>query len=256
MFKKITIDGLQVHIYNQDAFKKIQSASNLTKATLEYIKDFIKPGISTNEIDKLCHEYIIKHGGIPAPLNYQGFPKSICTSINHEVCHGIPSERILCNGDIINVDVTVILDGFYGDSSITFAVGDISVKAQRLLQCTKECLDLSIEALKPGVPINTIGSIIEEHANKYKFTVVEEFCGHGIGSEFHQSPNILHFKNNEYTFELLPGMVFTIEPMINGGKKHTKLLSNQWTAVTRDRSLSAQFEHTIGITETGYIIFT
>lgn len=255
-YQHTTINEHQIYIYNQEAFNKLAQAGELAYRTLEHVGRFVKEGITTEELDQICHQYIKDHHAIPATLGYQGYPKSCCISINHEICHGIPSERKLKEGDILNIDVTVILDGFYGDTSKMFSVGQISPLADKLMQVTQQCLHESIKILSPGISINEIGCTIEKIAHNHYFSVVEDFCGHGIGHNFHQAPQILHYNCPGNNLILESGMVFTIEPMINSGKKHTKLLSNQWTAITKDFSLSAQYEHTIGITDNGYIIFT
>ncbi len=256
--KKIhKVGKYSIPIYSDLAFSELEKAGKLAKETLLYIEPFVKAGVSTLELDKLCHDFIVKNNAIPAPLNYNGFPKSICTSINHVVCHGIPSTKdVLKDGDIINIDVTVILNGFYGDTSKTFKIGKTSIKANNLVKVTKECLDKSISILKPGVTTGDIGAVIQAHAHKNFFSVVENFIGHGIGQEFHQDPEIFHYGKKGEGVALEEGMVFTIEPMINAGKKQTSILQDGWTAVTSDRSLSAQFEHTVGITANGFKIFT
>tara|TARA_B100000073_G_C23546221_1_gene498226 strand:- start:81 stop:782 length:702 start_codon:yes stop_codon:yes gene_type:complete len=220
------------------------------------ITDYIKPGLSTNKIDELCYEFIKDNGGHSAPLYYRGFNKSICTSLNHVVCHGIPSERVLEDGDILNIDVTAILNNHYGDTSRMFTVGKASVKSMNLINITYEALMKSIEILKPGKKLGDIGHEIQTHVEKAGFSVVRDFCGHGIGDVFHQSPNVLHYGKKDTGPELQPGMTFTIEPMINAGKYEVKILNDGWTAVTKDKALSAQFEHTVGITDNGYEIFT
>ena len=216
----------------------------------------IKAGVSTNKIDKLGYEYIRDNGGYSAPLFYRGFPKSLCTSLNHVICHGIPSERILDEGDILNIDVTAIVDGFYGDTSRMYSIGKISVKAQNLIDATYESLMKSIKILKPGLKLGDIGHEIQNYVEARGFSVVRDFCGHGIGDNFHEPPNILHYGKKNTGAELRPGMTFTIEPMINSGKYEVKILDDGWTAVSKDKSLSAQFEHTVGIKDNGYEIFT
>lgn len=246
-----------IPIYSRNDFEKIRKAGSLASKILDQLKDIIHPGISTEKINNFCHNMIIENGAIPAPLGYKGFPKSICTSVNHIVCHGIPSEKkILQNGDIINVDITVILNGWYGDTSRMFAAGKISKKAENLLRTTYECLIKGIKIAKPGNFLGDIGYEIQKHAEAKNYSVVRDFCGHGIGKLFHTSPSVLHFGNRKEGIELKPGMFFTIEPMINLGDWRIKILKDGWTAVTEDKSLSAQFEHTIGITETGNEIFT
>ena len=246
-----------IPIYKEEDFKKMQEAGKLAAKVLDQLYELIKPGISTLEINDFCHSIIIKNKAIPAPLNYKGFPKSVCTSVNHVVCHGIPNEKkILNNGDIINVDVTVILDGWYGDSSRMFVSGRTNKKNMDLLKTTYECLHIGIEEARPGKNLGDIGFKIQEHAESKNYSVVRDFCGHGIGKQFHTPPSVLHYGNKGEGPELKPGMFFTIEPMINIGDWKVKILNDGWTAVTKDKSLSAQFEHTIGITEDGNKIFT
>ncbi len=235
----------------------MRESCRLAAKTLVFIEPFIKPGVSTNEINVRCHEYIKKNGAIPSPLNYHGFPKSICTSRNEVICHGIPSEKdIICDGDIINVDVTVYKNGFHGDTNKTFLVGAVSPIAKKLVEVTFQCLWAGINEIRPGVMIGNIGAAISHLAHKNKYSVVEEYCGHGIGREFHEAPQVLHFSKWNTGIELRPGMVFTVEPMINLGRKGCKLLSDNWTVVTVDGKLSAQFEHTVLVTETGYEVLT
>ena len=239
-----------------EKFEKMRVAGNLAARTLDEITSYVKPGVSTNKIDKICYEYIKDNGGYSAPLFYRGFKNSLCTSINHVICHGIPSERILEEGDILNIDVTSIVDGYHGDTSRMFSIGKISVKAKNLIDATYESMMNAIKILKPGVKLGDIGHEIQSFVEKENFTVVRDFCGHGISNVFHEPPNILHYGKKNTGNELKPGMTFTIEPMINAGKHESKVLNDGWTAVTKDKSLSAQFEHTIGITENGYEIFT
>jgi len=246
-----------IPIYQKDDFNKMREAGRLAANILDQLYDLIQTGISTLEINDFCHDLIIKHKAIPAPLNYKGFPKSVCTSVNHVVCHGIPNEnKILNNGDIVNVDVTVILDGWHGDSSRMFVAGKTNKKNLDLLKTTYECLNLGIKEAKPGNHLGDIGFKIQEYAEAKKYSVVRDFCGHGIGKQFHTPPSVLHYGNLGEGPELRPGMFFTIEPMINLGDWKVKILNDGWTAVTKDRSLSAQFEHTIGITDEGNEIFT
>ena len=240
----------------KEKFEKMKIAGNLASKTLDMLTDEIKAGVSTNKIDKLGYEYIRDNGGYSAPLFYRGFPKSLCTSLNHVICHGIPSERILDEGDILNVDVTTIVDGFYGDTSRMYSIGKISVKAQNLIDATYESLMKSIKILKPGLKLGDIGHEIQTYVEAKGFSVVRDFCGHGIGDNFHEPPNILHYGKKNTGAELKPGMTFTIEPMINSGKYEVKILDDGWTAVSKDKSLSAQFEHTVGIKDNGYEIFT
>ena len=246
-----------IPIYNKNDFQKMHQAGRLAATILDQLYTLIKPGISTLEINDFCHDLIIKNNAIPAPLNYKGFPKSVCTSVNHVVCHGIPNEKkLLNNGDIINVDVTVILDGWYGDSSRMFVAGTTNKKNYDLLKTTYECLKIGIEEAKPGNTFGDIGFKIQEFAESRNYSVVRDFCGHGIGKQFHTPPSVLHYGKIGEGPELKPGMFFTIEPMINLGDWKVKILNDGWTAVTRDKSLSAQFEHTIGITQDGNEIFT
>ncbi|MBL0941507.1 MAG: type I methionyl aminopeptidase [Alphaproteobacteria bacterium] len=247
--------GIKIHELTD--FEGMRKAGRLAAQTLDYISLYVKPGISTGELDRLCHQFIVSHGAIPAPLNYRGFPKSICTSINHVVCHGIPSDtKILAEGDIINIDVTVILDGWYGDTSRTFAVGKIGILARKLIDTTYEAMMRGIEVVRPGATLGDIGHAIQTFAESQRFSVVRDFCGHGLGRVFHDEPNILHYGKAGTGMVLEEGMFFTIEPMVNVGNYQVKILGDGWTAVTRDRSLSAQFEHSLGVTRTGYEIFT
>ena len=239
-----------------EKFEKMRIAGSLASKTLDMITDYVKEGIATNYIDKLCYEFIRDNGGYSAPQFYRGFEKSICTSLNHVVCHGIHSDRTLQDGDIVNIDVTAIINDHYGDTSRMFAVGDTSIKSKKLINVTYESLNRAIKILKPGKRIGDIGHEIQSFVEKNGFSVVRDFCGHGIGTNFHQEPNILHYGSKDTGDELKPGMTFTIEPMINAGKYQTKVLNDGWTAVTKDKTLSAQFEHTVGITENGYEIFT
>ncbi len=240
-----------------EKFEKMKLAGNLAAKTLDMLTDNIKEGISTAYIDKLGYEFIRDNGGYSAPLYYRGFNKSLCTSLNHVVCHGIPSEsKILEDGDALNVDVTAIVDNHYGDTSRMFCIGETSVKFNNLINVTYDSMMKAIKILKPGIKIGDIGFEIQSHVEKKGFSVVRDFCGHGIGTSFHEPPNILHYGKKGTGIEIKPGMTFTIEPMINAGKFDTKTLNDGWTAVTKDKSLSAQFEHTVGITENGYEIFT
>ena len=240
-----------------EKFEKMRVAGKLASKTLDMITGYIKPGISTEKIDGLCYEYIRDNGGYSAPLYYRGFKKSLCTSLNHVICHGIPSsEKLLEDGDILNVDVTTIVDNYHGDTSRMFSIGNIPIKAKNLIETTHEAMMNAIKILKPGIKLGDIGYEIQSHVEKNGFSVVRDFCGHGISNVFHEQPNILHYGKKDTGIEIFPGMTFTIEPMINVGKYHSKMLNDGWTAVTKDKSLSAQFEHTIGITENGYEIFT
>lgn len=247
----------QISIKNPEAQQKMRIAGKLAADVLEMIGPYVKPGISTGELDRICHRYILEQGAIPAPLNYKGFPKSICTSVNHVICHGIPSDnKVLKNGDIINIDITVIKDGYHGDTSKMFAVGKISPLADRLIKVTQEALFLGIEQVKPGNHLGDIGNAIETLAKKERFSVVREYCGHGIGLIFHEEPQVLHYGKPGTREEIVAGMTFTIEPMLNAGKAETRLLPDDWTVVTRDKKLSAQWEHTLLVTETGVEILT
>jgi methionyl aminopeptidase len=240
----------------KEKFEKMRVAGKLAAQTLDMLTANIKEGVSTDYIDKLGYEFIRDHGGYSAPLYYRGFIKSLCTSLNHVVCHGIPSDRILRDGDAINVDVTAIVDEHYGDTSRMFSIGNTSVKLNNLIDTTYESMMRAIKILKPGVKLGDIGYEIQSFVEERGFSVVRDFCGHGISTTFHEPPNILHYGSKNSGMELRPGMTFTIEPMINAGKFPVKMLNDGWTAVTKDKSLSAQFEHTLGITENGYEIFT
>ena len=235
----------------------MRETCQLAAKTLKYIAPYVKPGVSTEEINRLCHEFIITHGATPSPLNYHGFPKSICTSVNHVICHGIPSEKdLLKNGDIVNIDVTTYFKGFHGDTNKTFFVGDVNPKIQKLVEVTHECMMIGINQVKPGAHVGDIGAAIAEHAHKHKYSVVEEYCGHGIGREFHEDPQVVHISDRGTGVMLKEGMTFTVEPMINLGKRHCRLLSDNWTVVTQDGKHSAQFEHTVLVTASGYEILT
>ena len=247
-----------VDIKSKVDIEKMRVAGKLASEVLEMIGQYVKPGVSTEELDQICHDYIVKEqNAIPAPLNYKGFPKSICTSVNHQVCHGIPSDdKILKESDIINIDVTVIKEGFHGDTSKMYHVGKPSILAERLCKVTQECMYQAISIVKPGLHIGNIGAVIQKHAYDNNFSVVKDYCGHGIGKNFHESPQILHYGIKNTGIRLEEGMTFTIEPMINSGKYKTKLLNDGWTVVTQDHSLSAQWEHTILVTSNGYEILT
>lgn len=217
----------------------------------------VEPGVTTGELDRMCHDYIVDvQQAIPAPLNYKGFPKSICTSVNHQVCHGIPGDKVLKKGDIINIDITVIKDGYHGDTSKMFFVGQPSVQAERLVRLSRECMVKGIQAVRPGARLGDIGHAIQHHAEAHDLSVVREYCGHGIGREFHEEPQVLHYGRPGTGMELRAGMTFTVEPMINAGRREVKLLADNWTVVTRDHSLSAQWEHTVLVTESGVEILT
>ena len=237
-------------------FEKLRKAGSIASGALDEVSKVIKPGISTNLLDKICYEYIRDNNAYSAPLFYRGFPRSCCTSVNHVVCHGIPSEKILRDGDIVNVDVTALIDGWHGDTSRMFCVGEVSVKAKKLVNVTYESMMRAIKILKENIFLGDIGSTIQTYVESKGFSVVRDFCGHGTGKDFHQEPNILHYGQKGTGQKIKKGMIFTIEPMINAGKFETKTLNDGWTAVTKDKSLSAQFEHTVGITEDGYEIFT
>jgi len=246
-----------IHIKTADEIEKMRVAGRLAAEVLEMITPHIQAGITTDELNTLCHDYIVnQQNAIPAPLNYHGFPKSICTSVNHQVCHGIPSDKKLKNGDIINVDITVIKDGFHGDTSRMFCVGTPSILAERLVRISEECMWLGIELVKPGARLGDIGHAIQQHAEQNNCAVVREYCGHGIGRDFHEEPQVLHYGTPSTGVVLEPGMTFTIEPMINAGKAAIKVLPDKWTVITKDRSLSAQWEHTLLVTETGYEVLT
>jgi methionyl aminopeptidase len=254
---KQTLNGDGIAIHTGEDFEHMRKAGRLAAEVLDYITDFCTPGVTTEALDRLCHQFILDHNAIPAPLNYKGFPKATCISLNHVVCHGIPGPKKIENGDIANIDVTVILDGWYGDSSRMYMFGDkVPVKARRLVDVTYDAMMAGIEAVRPGASLGDIGHAIQTLAEGQRFSVVRDFCGHGIGTIFHAPPSVLHYGEPGDGEILEPGMIFTIEPMINAGGWQTKVLSDGWTAVTRDKSLSAQFEHTIGVTETGYEIFT
>lgn len=249
-------DSRRIVIYKPEDFAPMRAAGRLAAETLDMIGEHVKPGITTDQLNQLCHDFIIAHGAVPSPLNYRGFPKSICTSINHVVCHGIPGDRKLLDGDILNIDVTVTLDGWFGDSSRMYVAGNANTRARRLIEVTYEALMRGIAAVKPGATFGDIGYAIQDYVEAQRFTVVRDFCGHGIGQRFHEPPNVLHFGRRGDGAMLKPGMFFTIEPMVNAGKPDVKVLDDGWTAVTRDRSLSAQFEHMVAVTETGAEIFT
>ena len=247
---------LKVNLHNEEDFEKMHKAGRLAADVLDYITDFVKPNVSTEYLDKLCHNFIIKNNAKPAPLNYKGYPKSTCISVNHVVCHGIPGTKLLKNGDILNIDITVIFDGWHGDTSRMFFVGEPSAKAKILTRVTYECMMLGIEQIKPGKTLGDIGHAIQIHAEKNGFSVVRDFTGHGLGKIFHTAPTILHYGEPNTGIVIEKGMFFTVEPMINSGKHNVKILSDGWTAVTKDKSFSAQFEHSIGVTEKGCEIFT
>ena len=246
----------EIIIHTEEDFVGMRKAGKLASDVLDFITPSVKEGISTLQLDTLCHEFIIKNNAIPAPLNYKGFPKSICTSVNHVICHGIPGKKILKNGDIINIDITVILDGWHGDTSRMFIVGKPKIKAKKLVDITFKCMWEGINQIKPGNTTGDIGNAIQSYAESNGYSVVRDFCGHGIGKKFHTAPNILHYGHPGTGTTLEEGMFFTVEPMINIGKKEVHILDDGWTAVTKDKSLSAQFEHTVGVTKKGYEVFT
>lgn len=253
---------MPVTIKTPEEIEKMRVAGRLGAEVLDYITPFVKPGISTGELDRLCHDYMVNvQGTVPAPLNYAPaghapYPKSICTSVNHQVCHGVPGERVLKNGDIVNLDITVIKDGWHGDTSRMFMVGEVSIQARRLVQVTYEAMWLGIKQVRPGAKLGDIGHAIQKHAEGHGFSVVREFCGHGIGAHFHEDPQVLHYGKPGTGLTLEPGMIFTIEPMINAGKKDIRQLGDGWTIVTKDHSLSAQWEHTVLVTESGFEVLT
>ncbi|MGZ4981656.1 MAG: type I methionyl aminopeptidase [Methylobacter sp.] len=248
---------MSIIIKTESEIEKMRIAGRLAAEVLEIIEPHIVPGVTTDELNQICHDYIVDvQKAIPAPLNYHGFPKSICTSVNHQICHGIPSDKKLKSGDIINIDITVIKDDYHGDTSKMFCVGDVSPHAKRLIKVTQEAMFLGIDQVKPGATLGDIGHAIQKHAESNRYSVVREFCGHGIGKKFHEEPQVLHYGKAGEGETLEAGMILTIEPMINLGKRHMKVLGDGWTAVTKDRSLSAQWEHTILVTPNGYEILT
>jgi len=248
---------MTVTIKDAQEIEKMRVAGKLAADVLEFIEPYIKPGVTTNELDKLCHDYTVDvQKAIPAPLNYHGFPKSICTSVNHVICHGIPNEKHLKKGDMINVDITVIKDLYHGDTSKMFFVGEPSIIAKRLAKVAYECMCIGIDLVKPGLHLGDIGHAIQNHAEANNYSVVREYCGHGIGLKFHEDPQVLHYGKAGTGIKLEPGMIFTIEPMINVGKRNVKLLKDGWTVVTKDHSLSAQWEHTILVTDSGHEVLT
>ncbi len=249
-------ESRRITLHTPADFAPMRAAGRLAAETLDMITDHVKPGITTGALDVLCHEFILAHGAIPAPLNYRGYPKSVCISINHVVCHGIPGDRVLVSGDVLNIDVTVILDGWHGNSSRMYCAGPPSTKARNLIEATHEALMRGVAAVKPGATLGDIGHAIQSYVEPLRLGVVRDFCGHGIDRRFHAPPNILHYGKPGEGAVLKAGMFFTIEPMINAGRPEVKVLDDGWTAVTRDRSLSAQFEHMVGVTEDGVEIFT
>ncbi len=250
------LESARITLHGPDDFDGMRRAGRLAAETLDFITPHVTAGVATGELDRLCHDFIVAHGAVPAPLNYRGFPKSICTSVNHVVCHGIPGEKTLQDGDIVNIDVTVILDGWHGDCSRMFTIGRVGVKARKLVDVTHEAMMRGIAAVRPGATLGDVGHAIQSHAEAHRFSVVQDFCGHGLGRVFHEPPNVMHYGRPGKGLILREGMFFTIEPMINIGRPDTKILGDGWTAVTKDRSLSAQFEHSIGVTADGCEIFT
>ncbi len=250
--------SMKVTIKTPEEIEKMRVAGRLAAEVLEMIEEYVKPGVTTEELDRICHQYITEvQQAIPAPLNYKGFPKSICTSVNHVICHGIPSDKkVLKEGDILNIDATVIKDGYHGDTSKMYFVGKPSIAAERLVRVTQECLYKGIELVRPGARLGDIGHVIQKHAEAHYYSIVRDYCGHGIGRVFHEEPQVLHYGEPGTGMELQAGMTFTIEPMLNQGKHHTRLLPDGWTVVTKDHKLSAQWEHTILVTETGFEVLT
>jgi methionyl aminopeptidase len=249
-------DSRRIVLHPPEDFEGMRRAGRLASATLDMIAPHVVPGVTTAALDRLCHDFIAAHGAVPAPLGYRGFPKSICTSVNHVVCHGIPGERALEEGDIVNIDVTVILDGWHGDTSRMFAAGTPSRAARLLMDVTYEAMWRGIRAIRPGATLGDLGFAIQSYVERQRFSVVRDFCGHGLGRSFHEAPNVLHFGRPGEGVTLREGMFFTVEPMVNAGRPEVKILDDGWTAVTRDRRLSAQYEHCIGVTATGCEVFT
>lgn len=248
---------MTVNIKTAEEIEKMRVAGRLAAEVLEMIEPHVQPGITTDELDRLCHDFIVnEQKAIPAPLNYHGYPKSICSSINHVVCHGIPGEKKLKKGDIVNLDITVIKDGYHGDTSMMFFVGEPSVMARRLVEVARECLLIGIRMVKPGMHLGDIGHAIQTHAEAHNYSIVREYCGHGIGKEFHEEPQVLHYGRPGTGLVLEPGMTFTIEPMVNSGKRNVTLMRDGWTVITKDRSLSAQWEHTLLVTDDGVEVLT
>jgi methionyl aminopeptidase len=249
-------ESAAIQLHDAAAFEGMRQAGRLAAEVLDFVTPHVQPGVTTSHLDDLCHKYIVDHGAIPAPLNYRGFPRSICTSVNHVVCHGIPGDKVLENGDIVNLDITVILDGWHGDTSRMYFAGTPSVMAKRLVDVTREAMFRGIRTVKPGATLGDIGHAIQQYAEAERFSVVREYCGHGIGRIYHEDPQVLHYGRPGEGLVLKTGMTFTIEPMINEGQRHTKLLPDGWTVVTKDRKLSAQWEHTVAVTDTGVEILT
>ncbi len=250
------VEARSIKIHSEADFDGMRIAGKLAAETLDFIAPHVVPGVKTIELDRLCAEFIADHGAISAPLNYRGFPKSVCISVNHVVCHGIPGDKVLENGDVINIDVTPIVDGWHGDSSRMFYVGEVNIKSVRLIDVTYNALMAGISVIKPGATVGDIGHAIETYVKPFRYTIVRDFCGHGLGRIFHDAPNILHFGRPGEGAVLREGMFFTVEPMVNIGRPEVKILSDGWTAVTKDKSLSAQFEHSLGVTADGYELFT
>ena len=248
---------MTIHIKTPADIEKMRIAGRLAADVLHMIRPHVAPGITTGALDKLCHDHIVNvQQAIPAPLNYRGFPRSICTSVNHQVCHGIPGARTLRQGDVVNIDITVIKDGWHGDTSKMFPVGKINTAAERICRIAKECLLIGIDKVRPGVPLGDIGAAIQSYAERQRCSIVREYCGHGIGARFHEDPQVLHYGRPGTGMVLQEGMTFTIEPMVNAGKRHVRLLPDQWTVVTKDHSLSAQWEHTLAVTADGVEVLT
>jgi methionyl aminopeptidase len=248
---------MAVTIKTPEEIEKMRVAGRLAAEVLEVVAPHVRAGVTTDELDRICHRHIVEaQGAIPAPLNYHGFPKSICTSVNHQVCHGIPGDRMLRNGDIVNIDVTVIKDGYHGDTSQMFLIGEVSVQARRISQISRDCLLVGLAQVRPGASLRAIGQAIQRHAETNGCSVVRVYCGHGIGRQFHEDPQVLHYDDPKSSLILEPGMTFTIEPMVNAGRRHVKVLRDGWTVVTKDHSLSAQWEHTVLVTPAGYEVLT
>lgn len=248
---------MAIIIKTAQQIEKMRVAGRLAAEVLEMIAPHVKAGVTTEELNTICHEYMVNEQKVvPAPLNYHGFPKSICTSVNHVICHGIPTDKKLKEGDIVNIDITVIADGYHGDTSKMFFIGKPSIMAERLVRVSQECLYQAIKMVKPGMHLGTIASVIQKHAEGHNYSIVREYCGHGIGEGFHEDPQVLHYGRPNTGEVLKPGMCFTIEPMVNAGKRHSKLLKDKWTVVTKDRSLSSQWEHTLLVTEDGVEVLT
>jgi len=245
-----------IKLHGPEGFVGMRAAGRLAAECLDLLVPRVKPGVLTGTLDDLAREFLLERGGIPACLFYKGYRHTICTSVNHVVCHGIPGPKALKDGDVVNIDVTVVLDGWHGDTSRMYSVGGVKRKAMRLMDVTHECMMRGIAAIKPGARLGDVGAAIQDHAERQRYSVVEAFCGHGLGRKFHDAPNILHFGRRGQGEKLVPGMLFTIEPMINLGRKDVALLADGWTAVTRDRSLSTQYEHSVGVTEEGCEVFT